>query len=537
MARYRSYSYKQDQLVMLNPERELESGTLEHAIHYIIEERINGSIFLNDYNNDETGRPAYDPKILLKIILLGYSRGILSSRKLEQACLENIKFMAMSCGQSPDHTTLSKFMTHLGDKVQKVFEEVLLICHELGLLSGTHLSLDGLKLPGNASKDSSGTFETLKKKREKVSKKIEQLREEHAERDRNAEEVDEKEKSREEDRLKRLERESERIEKFLSQNEPRMGRSGKEVQSNITDNESARMHSRKGPTQGFNAQALVIEESQVIVSNEAYGSGHDQGVGEKMLAKASLNLKKAGFGEEALKGKKVSADCAYHSEENLEACNTHEVDAYIPDHLFRSRNQKFDTRHKSNRPKKKKFEESDFKYNEASDSYECPHGKELKLTARASKTRERIYRKYIANEVDCQNCPLRGKCLSGKRSKRRCLSIYVSKVEGSLREAMRIKIDDPANQKIYNRRIGIVEPVFGNIRANKKMNRFTVRGLKKVNIQWTLYCLVHNLEKISKAQWKLKSGEKGPLGAKTSPILLLLTSEIMLKDELCKIAA
>ena len=65
-----------------------------------------------------------------------------------------------------------------------------------------------------------------------------------------------------------------------------------------------------------------------------------------------------------------------------------------------------------------------------------------------------------------------------------------------LRDSMTIKIDTPEGRRIYSKRLGIVEPVFGNIRTCKRMDRFTLRGRIKVNIQWMLYCLVHNIEKI-----------------------------------------
>ena len=63
---------------------------------------------------------------------------------------------------------------------------------------------------------------------------------------------------------------------------------------------------------------------------------------------------------------------------------------------------------------------------------------------------------------------------------------------------MKTKIDTPEGRKTYSQRLGIVEPVFGNMRAQKGMDRFTLRGKQKVNVQWLLYCMVHNLEKIGK---------------------------------------
>jgi len=74
--------------------------------------------------------------------------------------------------------------------------------------------------------------------------------------------------------------------------------------------------------------------------------------------------------------------------------------------------------------------------------------------------------------------------------------IFYGKRPGSITDDMKMKIDTVEGRRIYSKRLGIVEPVFGNIRACKKMDRLTLRGRIKVNIQWMLYCLVHNIEKI-----------------------------------------
>jgi len=71
------------------------------------------------------------------------------------------------------------------------------------------------------------------------------------------------------------------------------------------------------------------------------------------------------------------------------------------------------------------------------------------------------------------------------------------KLEDMLKLRFSEKIDLPESRKIYEKRLGIVEPVFGNIRYIKRLNRFTFRGRWKVNVQWLLYCMVHNIEKIS----------------------------------------
>ena len=103
MAKFKAYDYRQRVLLPVCLEDQLLPGTLEFAIHTLVETRLDTSGFEQQYRNDETGRAAYDPKILLKIVLLGYSRGLISSRKIEQACRENVVFIALACGQQPDH--------------------------------------------------------------------------------------------------------------------------------------------------------------------------------------------------------------------------------------------------------------------------------------------------------------------------------------------------------------------------------------------------------------------------------------------------
>ena len=100
MARYKHYNYDQMMMVPVSLEEQLIPGSLEYAIHHVVEERLDLSMFDDRYRNDETGRKAIDPKVLIKIVLFGYSRGLISSRSLERACKENITFMALSCGQN-----------------------------------------------------------------------------------------------------------------------------------------------------------------------------------------------------------------------------------------------------------------------------------------------------------------------------------------------------------------------------------------------------------------------------------------------------
>ena len=139
MAKYKTYDYSQSVLLPVSFEEQLMPGTLEFAIHTLVETRIDRSIFDNRYENDETGRLAYDPKILLKVVLFGYSRGLISSRQIERACKENVTFMALSCGEQPDHSTIAGFVSSMKEEIKLMFRDVLLVCEEEGLLGGTFL--------------------------------------------------------------------------------------------------------------------------------------------------------------------------------------------------------------------------------------------------------------------------------------------------------------------------------------------------------------------------------------------------------------
>ncbi|MBW1862420.1 MAG: transposase [Deltaproteobacteria bacterium] len=108
-----------------------------------------------------------------------------------------------------------------------------------------------------------------------------------------------------------------------------------------------------------------------------------------------------------------------------------------------------------------------------------------------------VYRTYMANEKDCKGCKSRAKCLMRENTNRRTLNVPIGYVSGNLTKEMAQKIDTKEGRNIYHQRIAIVEPVFANIKCMKRLDRFTLRGKIKVNIQWILYCMVHNMEKIA----------------------------------------
>jgi transposase len=183
MAKYKPYDLNQMKMIPLSYADQVVEGSFEHALSEIVEEHLDLGVFERRYRNDETGRPAYDPKILLKVILYGYYKGIISSRQLAEACRRNVVFMALSADTRPHFTTLAAFVSELDREIVGLFRDVLLYASELGLIGKEHFAVDGCKLPSNASKQWSGTHRELEEKRKKLERVAERIVERHREHD------------------------------------------------------------------------------------------------------------------------------------------------------------------------------------------------------------------------------------------------------------------------------------------------------------------------------------------------------------------
>jgi transposase/IS5 family transposase len=500
MAKYKRYDYAQKIFIPVFLEDQLMPGTLEFVIHTLIENRMDVSIFDDRYKNDETGRHAYDPKILLKAVLLAYSRGMTSSRPIERACKENVTFMALTCDTRPDHSTIAAFVSSMQDEIPSLFADVLLVCEEEDLLGGTFFALDGCKLPSNASKQSSGTISDIGRKKDKIESRVRRLVKEQIETDTDDEEreraVTFSDRSNREKQIERLQKKAERIKEWLEENDAKIGRQGKEIKSNVTDNESATMATSHGTIQGYNGQALVDDKKQVIVHAEAFGDGQDHYHIPPVIDGAKENMKALGHGEDYFEETILTADALYHSAANMEKCEEEKIDAYIPDKGFRRRDPNLKTTRERSGRQSKRIHLRDFQHREADDVYICPKGKVLRLKAKNIRgSHDRIQNIYAAD--DCTGCEIKTKCISRKNGKRRHLTVRTGTAPGNRNKAMADKIDTEKGRKTYNRRFAIVEPVFGNIRSQKRLDHFTLRGKIKVNIQWMLYCMVHNMGKVA----------------------------------------
>src|SRR5512135_2458329 len=147
MAKYKHYDYSQGKFIPVSFDKQILPGTFEHTLHYIIDNEIDLSVFDLRYKNDETGAPAYDPRVLLKIVLYAYSKGITSSRKIADCCSENVVFMALSADTKPHFTTIADFISSQDQETMKLFLEVLLICDEMGLIGNARMGRSSAGTP------------------------------------------------------------------------------------------------------------------------------------------------------------------------------------------------------------------------------------------------------------------------------------------------------------------------------------------------------------------------------------------------------
>jgi hypothetical protein len=304
------------------------------------------------------------------------------------------------------------------------------------IVGGTFFALDGCKLPSNASKEWSGKISDLVRKKEKMEKRVTELLKRQVEAD---QKDNEEEKGQDIFRgvnrtkqVERLKRKAERIREFLERNGEKIGRTGKEIKSNVTDNESANMMTSHGVVQGYNGQAVVDEKFQVIVHGEAFGEGQDHYHVSPMVEGAKENLQTLGHPEECLEGKVWVADSNYSSPANLEACREEKLDAYIPDKNFRTRDPRFATQERWKSQRTKRFGLEDFRYQEDADEYICPQGKVFRLRARKAINDGVMYRRYVAEREACEGCESKSRCIRGKVVRRRILCVPVGVVPGNL---------------------------------------------------------------------------------------------------------
>jgi transposase/IS5 family transposase len=488
-------------------------GSFAFALQYLVDHELDLSAMDAKFNNDEVGASAYDPRVMLKVVLLGYSQGLISSRAIERACQHNVVFIAIGGDSQPSHSHIAKFVSSLGEQIKPLFAQVLMTCDAQGLIGRDMFAIDGVKLPSNASKECSGTHEELRHRARRLDKAADKIVSLHQSQDNTTQEepLDAKRQAR----VDALRKEAARTREFVATHAPRLNRKGQELKTNVTDPDSAKMATSKGVIQGYAAQAAVDSAHQVIVAADVVGSGSEQSMLLPMIEQTEPYRAPHTL---------ITADAGYHSDTNVAQLMEQAIPALIADNQMRQRDERFEgqSKHKAkddvlyekqptvqgehaSRPVKL-FKPQDFRFNDDNKTCICPAGQTLHSPGSIYTTRSGLrYQVFSAKAADCQACSLRAQCLKSQTSEK---GKQVSRFEPRAQdphnpsERMRCAIDSARGRHMYSQRLGTVEPVFGNIRHNKRLTRLNLRGREKVNAQWHLYCMVHNIEKLANSGWR-----------------------------------
>lgn len=424
----------------LLPPSVLDLVPAEHAAHFVrdlVREELDLSRVLDSYEG-ERGQPPYHPVMMTALLLYAYSQGVFSSRRIARACQERVDFMAVTALQQPDFRTVNDFRKRHLAALDGLFVQVLRICRRAGLVKLSHVALDGTKMQANASKHKAMSYGRMcaeeKRLEEEVrgwlerAEAIDKAEDERYGEDRRGDELPDwvanREKRREKIReaKKALEREAreeaaklkERKVETLSPRQREVRRTGKpreKTQRSFTDPDSRIMRKGQEYVQGYNCQAAVEADSQVIV---ARGVGNQQNDGAELIP--ILDQIRANLGRQA---RELSADHGYCTEENLKELSRRRIRGYVATGRQRHRTQ-------------------------------AP-------------------------------APARG----GSRSR------WVVEMTRRLRRA--------GFRSRYRLRKQSVEPVFGQIKEALGFKRFQLRGLQKVQREWSLVCTAHNLGKLARA--------------------------------------
>lgn len=486
----------------------LGTNTFEHCLYELITNKLDLSVFDSAYKNKTVGRKAYPSALLLRIIFYAYYKGVTSSRRIAEACKTDLRFMALAAGKQPHFTTIADFVSGHTEAIHSVFHKVLMVCCQSGLVGKQHFAIDGCKLPSDASKQWSGTHKDLRKKSDKLRQSAQKIVDKHLSTD-NTREGNNGDQNRRRQTVDTLLKNADKIEAFLHESAPRKstGKSKREVKSNITDNDSAKMTTSKGTIQGYNCQTVSDEKHQIIIATECFGVGPDQTLLRPMVDKIKENL-----GDNALKADVLlTADTGYSSEANMAYLYEEGINAIVPDTNFRQRDSAFKEsisikKHKINRQKTRKdkpkgkngYPAEKFTLHREEKVCVCPNGHEMMYHGDHFEINNKRYVRFKSYLKNCRAYPLQSACMKKPVNEHgRQVSFIVDEENNTnYLDLMKARIDSEQGKRDYAKRMWTIEPVFANITSNKGINKLSLRGKAKVTSQWMMCCIVHNIEKL-----------------------------------------
>jgi transposase len=426
------------------------------------------SAFLAAYRADGRGGAAYDPQMMLGLLVYAYCVGERSSRRIERRLVEDVAFRVVAANQCPDHATIARFRATHESAIAGLFAQVLAVCARSGLLRPGLVAIDGTKLNANASRDANRTAEQL----------AEQILAEAAGADAadDAAQAGEpgapaglRERRGRRQRLRALldELEAEVAEKsydaHMARRAGQQAATGRPIrgrrpvpgsathksrrQANVTDPDSRLLKTKDGYLQGYNAQAVATTD-QFVLAAEVTNLAMDAPAYAPMVNAAKHNLKAAG---ERRRLRRVVADAGYWSASNAALKG---VESFIAPGRAR----------------------------------------QLKSIAENEQTRTATLDRVEAREIDTLAA---AEQLGVTRARvNQLLRRRRTGDPDPLTTTMIAKLDSPRGRKTYKKRAASIEPVFAQIKHNRRIRTVARRGLTAADSEWKLICATHNLLKI-----------------------------------------
>jgi len=409
----------------------------------------------------KVGCPQYDPKVMLKLLVYGYSYGIRSSRKLERETHYNLSFIWLAAGLKPDHKTIAEFRRNNKLALKKVLRQCARLCVKLDLIEGNTLFIDGTQVRANASIKNSWTKERCRKHLKKIDKRIKGILSE-------CESVDEKEKGQ--PSLIKMKEEFKTQEALRSKVREILGelKTEEKKSTNTTDPECTKTHGRQGSHAGYNMQSVVDEKHGLIVSNDVVNENNDLHQLAEQVEQAHETLEK--------KCQTACADSGYSNIDELDKVDQQDIKVVVP------------SPRQASRKVPGSFDKYKFKYDADNDCYICPQGHIL--TCRRTQI-DRRRKEYMPNPSVCKQCPNFGVCTKSKLGRK-----ITRLLKEELKEKLEVQYEQPESQAIYELRKQKVELPFGHIKHNLKVDGFLLRGLEGVKAEASLLASCFNIARM-----------------------------------------
>lgn len=483
--RFREYVPEQTTFLEINPDRLFPKGSFERFLVNTIK-GIDISSFKVTHFRDRGGKREYNPRSILALLFYGISDGTFSSRKLERLCIHDSRYIYVSGGETPEHTTISRFLNRYGDEICEVFIQVLYLADNMGYIDYENIVTDGSKFRAYAGSCFTGTIEEFTKRKNRLFEKIELALEKQKEAD------SDEERNYWLKKEEVYEKNLEKVSGFLAESSRIENESGKEVKQNIGDPDCRVMKNGQSFCESYNNQISVCARNGLITAFEATNRGNDLKSFIPMIEKTIANAQD----KEQASSANFLDDSGYYSIENLLYAEKHNLSVYIPG--SKDKDVYLDETGKEGADESKKITTKDCKleYDGKSLTLCCPGGIVLKRFA-THLSRGVYYYVYGVDDIrQCKGCVYYSRC-QGALKKKKEFKMHKDRADNyHLVEEMGRKIRTPEGRMIYSKRMPAVEKVFGHFKGNLGFIRFLVKGLKKVNNYWGILCTVYNLKRM-----------------------------------------